>query len=100
ALVAPSSLPVERGIPSYALYGASKFAIQGLYEALRLEVARHGVHVGVVAPAFVATPLRVNVLGADCKPWAEPPPPPFKIWPVEKCIDRIIPPIHQRQAVA
>lgn len=100
SLVALSSLTGKRGIPSYALYGASKFAIQGLYEALRLEVARHGVHVGVVSPAFVATPLRVNVLGADGKPWPEPPPPPFKIWPVEKCVDHIIRLIAKRKAEA
>jgi NAD(P)-dependent dehydrogenase (short-subunit alcohol dehydrogenase family) len=90
SLVAISSLTGKRGIPSYALYGASKFAIQGLYESLHLELGRDGVHVGVVSPAFVDTPLRVNVLGADGKPWAEPPPPPFRIWPVEKCVNRII----------
>jgi NAD(P)-dependent dehydrogenase (short-subunit alcohol dehydrogenase family) len=89
SLVAISSLSGKRGIPSYALYGASKFAIQGLYESLHLELGRDGVHVGVVSPAFVDTPLRVNVLGADGKPWPEPPPP-FRIWPVEKCVDRII----------
>lgn len=100
SLVALSSLTGKRGIPSYALYGASKFAIQGLYEALRLEVRRHGVHVGVVAPAFVATPLRSNVLAADGKPWPEPPPPPFRIWPVEKCVDRIIRLLVRRQREA
>ena len=63
SLVAVSSLTGKRGIPSYAIYGASKFAIQGLYEALHLELARDGVHVGVVSPAFVDTPLRTNVLG-------------------------------------
>ncbi len=90
SLVAVSSLTGKRGIPSYALYGASKFAIQGLYEALQVEVGRDGVHVGIVSPAFVDTPLRVNVLGADGKPWAEPPPPPFRIWPVQRCVDRIV----------
>jgi NAD(P)-dependent dehydrogenase (short-subunit alcohol dehydrogenase family) len=90
SLVAVSSLTGKRGIPSYSIYGASKFAIQGLYEALALELARDGVHVGVVSPAFVDTPLRENVLGPDGKPWAVPPPPPFRIWPVEKCVDRII----------
>jgi NAD(P)-dependent dehydrogenase (short-subunit alcohol dehydrogenase family) len=90
SLVAVSSLTGKRGIPSYAVYGASKFAIQGLYEALRLELMRAGVHVGVVSPAFVDTPLRTNVLGPDGKPWAVPPPPPFRVWPVEKCVDRIV----------
>jgi NAD(P)-dependent dehydrogenase (short-subunit alcohol dehydrogenase family) len=90
SLVAVSSLTGKRGIPSYAMYGASKFAIQGLYESLHLELRRDGVHVGVVSPAFVDTPLRVNVIGADGKPWEQPPPPPFRIWPVEKCVDRIV----------
>jgi NAD(P)-dependent dehydrogenase (short-subunit alcohol dehydrogenase family) len=100
SVVALSSLTGKRGIPSYALYGASKFAIQGLFEALRLEVKRHGVHVGIVAPAYVATPLRSNVLAADGKPWPEPPPPPFRIWPVEKCVDRIVKLLVRRQREA
>jgi dehydrogenase/reductase SDR family member 7B len=88
------------GLPQYALYGASKFAVQGLFESLRLEVARHGVHVGVVAPAFVGTPLRQNVLAGDGKPWTEPPPPPFRVWPVEKCVDRIVRLLVRRQEQA
>ena len=90
SLVAVSSLTGKRGIPSYSIYGASKFAIQGLYEALALELKPDGVHVGVVSPAFVDTPLRSNVIGPDGKPWTVPPPPPFHIWPVERCVDRIV----------
>jgi NAD(P)-dependent dehydrogenase (short-subunit alcohol dehydrogenase family) len=90
SLVAISSLTGKRGIPSYGIYGASKFAIQGLYESLHLELGRDGVHVGVVSPAFVETPLRENVLRGDGQPWQQPPPPPFRIWPVEKCVDRVI----------
>jgi NAD(P)-dependent dehydrogenase (short-subunit alcohol dehydrogenase family) len=100
SLVAISSLTGKRGIPSYGIYGASKFAIQGLYDSLALELARDGVHVGVVSPAFVDTPLRANVLGPDGKPWGEPPPPPFRIWPVEKCVDRIIRLIVKRKRQA
>jgi NAD(P)-dependent dehydrogenase (short-subunit alcohol dehydrogenase family) len=90
SLVGLSSLTGLRGIPSYALYGATKYAVQGLYDALRLELWRDGVHVGVVAPGFVDTPLREHVIGPDGQPWETPPPPPFRIWPVEKCVDRII----------
>lgn len=89
SLVAISSLTGKRGIPSYAVYGASKFAVQGLYESLRLELKRDGVHVGVVSPGFVDTPLRDKVLAADGRPWAAQPSPPFRIWPVEKCVDKI-----------
>lgn len=100
SLVALSSLTGLRGVPSYALYGASKFAIQGLYESLRLELEPDGVHVGVVAPGFVDTPLRERVLAPDGRPWAQPPPPPFRIWPVEKCVDRIIRLILRRRPQA
>jgi NAD(P)-dependent dehydrogenase (short-subunit alcohol dehydrogenase family) len=100
SLVAISSLTGKRGIPSYGIYGASKFAIQGLYDALALELAPDGVHVGVVSPAFVDTPLRANVLGPDGKPWDVPPPPPFRVWPVERCVDRIIRLIVKRKRQA
>jgi NAD(P)-dependent dehydrogenase (short-subunit alcohol dehydrogenase family) len=100
SLVALSSLTGKRGVPSYAVYGASKFAIQGLYESLRLELRQDGVHVGVVAPGFVDTPLRENVLGPNGQPWPEPPSPPFRVWPVEKCVDRIIRLIVKRRSQA
>jgi NAD(P)-dependent dehydrogenase (short-subunit alcohol dehydrogenase family) len=100
SLVAISSLTGKRGVPSYAVYGASKFAVQGLYESLRLELGRDGVHVGVVSPGFVDTPLRERVLGPDGRPWDVPPPPPFRIWPVEKCVDRIIRLIVKRRRQA
>jgi hypothetical protein len=56
--------------------------------------------VGIVSPGFVNTPLRQNVLGADGKPWQEPPDPPFRIWPVEKCVDRIVRLIARRRREA
>jgi NAD(P)-dependent dehydrogenase (short-subunit alcohol dehydrogenase family) len=100
SLIAVSSLSGKRGIPSYALYGASKFAVYGLYESLRLELAPAGVHVGVLAPAYVDTPLRTNVLGPNGQPWPNQPEPPFRIWPVEKCVDRLVKLIVKRKAEA
>jgi NAD(P)-dependent dehydrogenase (short-subunit alcohol dehydrogenase family) len=100
SLVAISSLTGKRGVPSYSVYGATKFAVAGLYESLRVELRRDGVHVGVVSPGFVDTPLRENVIGPDGKPWPEPPPPPFRIWPVEKCVDRIVRLIVKRRPEA
>jgi NAD(P)-dependent dehydrogenase (short-subunit alcohol dehydrogenase family) len=100
SLVAISSLTGKRGIPSYAVYGAAKFAVQGLYESLRLELGRDGVHVGVVSPGFVDTPLRERVLGPDGQVWKAQPPPPFRIWPVERCVDRVIRLIVKRRRQA
>jgi NAD(P)-dependent dehydrogenase (short-subunit alcohol dehydrogenase family) len=100
SLVAVTSMTAKRGVPSYALYGASKAAVHGLYESLRLELAPAGVHVGMLVPAYVDTELRFNVLGPDGKPWANPPPPPFRIWPVEKCVDHLVKLIVKRRPQA
>src|SRR6185369_15193561 len=98
SLVAVSSLVGKRGTPTYSVYGASKFAVQGLYESLRLELAADGVHVGVFSPGHVDTPLRQNVLGPDGKPWDRPPNPPFRVWPVARCVDRLLRLIVKRKA--
>lgn len=98
SLVALSSLTGKRGTPFYGLYGASKFAIQGLYESLRLELAGDGVHVGIVAPGFVDTPLRERVLGPHGQPWLDQPPLPFRLWPVDRCVDCIVQVLQKRKA--
>lgn len=100
SLVAISSLVGKRGTPTYSIYGASKFAVQGLFESLRIELAPLGIHVGVVSPGHVATPLREQTLGPDGKPWATPPTAPFRVWPVNKVADRVIRLLHRRQAQA
>jgi NAD(P)-dependent dehydrogenase (short-subunit alcohol dehydrogenase family) len=100
SLVAISSLTGKCGTPFYAAYGASKFAVQGLYESLRRELAPDGVHVGIVSPGFVNTPLRDKVMGPDGNPWPTPPPPPFRVWPVERCVDRIVNLIVKRRTEA
>jgi NAD(P)-dependent dehydrogenase (short-subunit alcohol dehydrogenase family) len=100
SLVAVSSLAGKRGLPTYAAYCASKFAVQGLYESMRLELAGDGVHVGLFAPGHVDTPLRGNVLGPDGRPWDNAPEPPFRVWPVEMCVDKIVRLIVRRRAEA
>jgi short-subunit dehydrogenase len=55
SLVFISSVLGKRAIPWNAVYCASKHALFGFADALRLEVREAGVHVGVVAPARTAT---------------------------------------------
>ena len=45
------------GVYGYSAYGAAKFAVRGLLESLRTELAPHGVHVGCVFPPDVDTPM-------------------------------------------
>jgi NAD(P)-dependent dehydrogenase (short-subunit alcohol dehydrogenase family) len=47
-------------VPGGAFYGASKHAVEGFSEALRLEVERYGIGVTLVEPAATRTRLRAN----------------------------------------
>jgi short-subunit dehydrogenase len=67
-LVAISSLTGKTGVPTRSCYAASKHALQGFFDSLRIELQDTGVDVLVVSPGFVATDIRQHVLGADGKP--------------------------------
>jgi NAD(P)-dependent dehydrogenase (short-subunit alcohol dehydrogenase family) len=99
SLVAVSSLSGLRGVPSYSVYGATKYAVRGLYDSMRMELRRDGVHVGVLAPGFIDTPLRQSVLGPEGKPWPEAPVLPFRKWPVEPCARALVRLIRRRKAL-
>src|ERR1044071_6032799 len=52
-----SSLAGNTAIPYSAFYSASKFAVEGYSEALWYEVRPLGIHVSLVEPGFVNTPI-------------------------------------------
>ena len=57
AIVNISSAAGRIGIPFQAHYAASKFALEGLTEALRLEVAAFGIRVILIEPGDVRTQI-------------------------------------------
>ncbi len=61
-MLAMGSINARRGIPGRVEYCASKFAVSGFVEALRIEWRRFGVHVLQVNPGFSATPFGENAL--------------------------------------
>jgi short-subunit dehydrogenase len=56
-IVGVSSLAGFRGIPRAAAYGASKAAIINFLESLRFHLNLSNIHVTIVTPGFVRTPL-------------------------------------------
>jgi NAD(P)-dependent dehydrogenase (short-subunit alcohol dehydrogenase family) len=72
-LVAISSLTGKTGVPTRTGYAASKHAMQGFFDSLRIELMDAGVDVLVVSPGFVATDIRARALGPDGKPLEESP---------------------------
>src|ERR1700761_65380 len=57
-LVGISSTAGYRGLPGRSAYSASKFALQGWLESLRVELWKTGVHVMWVCPGFTASTIR------------------------------------------
>ncbi len=64
-LVAISSICGKTAVPTRSGYVASKHAMQGFFDTLRIELQGTGVDVLVVSPGFVATDIRQRALGAD-----------------------------------
>jgi short-subunit dehydrogenase len=67
-VVAVSSLAGKTGVPTRSAYSASKHAMQGFFDSIRIELAPSGVDVCVISPGFVATPIREHAYGADGAP--------------------------------
>jgi short-subunit dehydrogenase len=61
AIVNISSVAGRMGLPFYATYCASKYAMRGFSEALRREVGHDGIQVMAVYPGVTATDLIENV---------------------------------------
>jgi len=56
-IVNVGSISGRVGFPLEGAYNASKFALEGLSDVLRLELAPWGLHVALIEPGSVATPL-------------------------------------------
>ncbi len=63
-IVAVSSLAGLVGVPGRTAYCATKFAMTGFFEALRVEMAPHGVSVTIAYPGVVATDIRYRGFNA------------------------------------
>ncbi len=66
-VVGISSLTGKTGVPTRSGYAASKHAMQGFLDSIRIELRGTGVGVLVVSPGFVKTDIRSKVLGPDGK---------------------------------
>jgi NAD(P)-dependent dehydrogenase (short-subunit alcohol dehydrogenase family) len=67
-ITAVSSVAGKTGVPFRSGYSASKFAMAGFFEAIRIELAKYGISVTMTYPDFVQTDTRLQGFGADGKP--------------------------------
>lgn len=96
-IVGIASLTGLVGVPTRTGYAASKHAMRGFFDSLRIELADRGVTVTMVYPGFVATGIRENATGADGKPAKIDPVNKDSVMSVEECAAIILRAIELRQ---
>lgn len=89
-VVGISSIAGFKGLPARSGYSASKFALQGFLEALRIEMIPKNVNVLIAAPGFTASNIRNTALNADGKAQSETPLNESKLMSAETCATYIL----------
>jgi short-subunit dehydrogenase len=89
-IVGISSLAGKMGIPTRSGYAASKHAMAGFFDTLRIEVQDDGISVTMIYPGFVGTEVRERAFGADGQPLGDSPVQEDKVMTVETCARLII----------
>jgi short-subunit dehydrogenase len=65
SIVGVSSIAGYKGLPGRTGYSASKFAMNGFLDALRVENLKTGIHVLTACPGFTASNIRNTALDKD-----------------------------------
>ncbi len=73
------------GLPGRTGYSASKFAVRGFLDTVRIEYLRSGLHVLVAAPGFTASEIRKTALVSDGSEQGETPRNESRMMSAERC---------------
>jgi short-subunit dehydrogenase len=97
-IVGISSLTGKTGVPTRSAYAASKHAMQGFLDSIRVELDDAGVDVSVISPGFVDTDIRSHALGGDGATRGDAPEDTDRsMMSVEECGRRIVRAIRHRE---
>jgi short-subunit dehydrogenase len=97
SLVGVISVAGHVGLPGRTAYSASKFAVRGFLDTIRIEYLNSGLHVLVAAPGFTASEVRMVALTADGTPQAESPRNEGSMMSAEKCAYYIAEAVRKRK---
>jgi len=89
-IVGVSSLAGKNGIPSRSGYAASKHAMTGFFDSLRIELAPYGVSVTMIYPGFVTTEIRQRAFAANGEALGKSPVRENEIMTVEECVQLML----------
>ncbi len=89
-VVGVASVAGLTGVPTRTGYAASKHALFGFFDSLRVELAGTGVGVTMIAPDFVLSEIHRRALGADGRPLGKSPLQEAEIMTAEACAAQIV----------
>ena len=96
-IAAVSSVAGLTGVPTRTAYCASKHAMFGFFDALRVELMDSGVTVTMIAPDFVLSEIHRRAFAGDGSPLGESPVQEEKIMTAEECAVQIIEALENRK---
>lgn len=97
SLVGVISIAGYVGLPGRTGYSASKFAIRGFLDTVRIENLKKGLHVLVAAPGFTASEVRKSALTNDGSVQGESPRNEGKMMTAEECARQIVRAVEKRK---
>ncbi|MBI9038635.1 MAG: SDR family oxidoreductase [Bacteroidales bacterium] len=97
SVVGVSSIGGYKGLPGRTGYSASKFAIHGFLEVLRIENLKKNLHVMIACPGFTSSNIRNTALGKDGNQQGESPRDESKMMSAEKVANYIANAIKKRK---
>lgn len=97
SLVGVISIAGYVGLPGRTGYSASKFAIRGFLDTIRIENLKKGLHVLVAAPGFTASEVRKVALTNDGTQQGETPRNEDKMMSAEECARHIVNAVEKRK---
>lgn len=86
------------GLPARTGYSASKYAVRGFLDTLRVETLKEGLNVLVVAPGFTASNIRKTALVADGSQQGETPRNESGMMSAEDCAKHIVKAVKKRKS--
>ena len=97
SLVGVSSVAGIHGLPARTGYSASKYALTGFLDTIRVENLKKGLHVMVACPGFTASNVRFSALTADGSAQGETPRNEAKMMSSEQVAQIIIRGVQKRK---
>jgi short-subunit dehydrogenase len=99
SLVAVTSITGFAGLPARTGYAASKYAVHGFMESLRIENMATNLHVMVAAPGYTRSNIRFNALTADGTPQGDTPREEEKMMEPDEVAKKILKGIKKRKPI-